>query len=328
VLLVRQAGNVIPQDSDPLFEYLPDPNFQAALMGWSHITKSGEGSSITVADAKAVGTPPNFWMENNKIASAVGFELFENVTKIDFGTTNASPNHNTIPILDLSRNTKLVDLNISRMTELTYVDLYNCAALKTLLTNYTAQLVLDLSANPELTKVNCIGGLTTYSSSNKTDGGLLQKIDLKNNPKLTDLQLSCNKLTKIDLSSQSENLTGTVHLRRNFLKTADFSNLQNVTTLNLEDNCLENIILPVRTNTRDLTVLLQNREGYGTNEKNRNNLSVLDASECFGISSINVEGFPNTPKVYIPTLEYRNRPSVSVNPNTIIPEEIIPLSRQ
>jgi hypothetical protein len=313
---VRQAGNVTPQDGDRLFDYLPDPNFQTALMSFSGINKSGNaGEFITVADAKAVGvaSTPNFWMENNKIASAVGFELFENVTKIDFGTTSASTNHNTIPILDLSRNTKLTNLTISRMTELTYVDFSGCAALTTLTANYTGLVELDFSSNPALTTIQCNGG----NASNGTgDVGCLQKINLTGCPKLTGLQLSCNLLKELDIS-QNPLLGGTIYLRNNYLKTLDFSHLKSVTTLYLMDNSLESVILPKRTQAEsasDLTVQVGNDAAYGTGKSN-NNLSMLDASGCWGARVFRFAGLPNFQMLYVPV--DRHYPTPDIQPDAL-----------
>jgi hypothetical protein len=310
-LLVRQEGNVTPNDADLLSLYVADAKFYTALKTFNAISKSGAGGEITVGDARAfTGSLSGSGLYNKQISSFVGIEFFENIVQFDPGTTNSNANHNTATVIDLSRNTKLTQVEASRMNELLLLDVSNCPDLTSFKANYTALVELDLTANSKLTLVNCSGGIT---SSGAADMGQLRKVNLTNCPGITNLQLACNKLTEIDLS-QNVNLAGSIYLRRNYFKSLDFSKQSKLTTISIRDNRLETLLLPLQTNS-DLSVLTGNTSTYGS-DKSFNNLSVIDASTCHHIYSIDWTNLPNLQKIRVPAPP-RDNANVNYSPSDV-----------
>jgi Leucine-rich repeat (LRR) protein len=306
VLLVRQEGNAIPQNDDDLFNYLPDPNLQNALLAVTSLAKTAEGK-ITVGTAKGyvshvlivlgreMQTALNLSGQN--IQSLVGIELFESLTLVNFSNNSiTSNNRNQFKVLDLSRNTSLIKMDAGNILELVAADVSNSTGLTDFTSSYSKLVELDFSSNPNLVNVQSNGGGTTTGND---DLGRLRRINLTNCPNLEGLQLACNLLKEIDLSQNSKIRT-TIYLRKNLLTTVDFSALQSVATLNLDDNRLENVILPDRPAvTQDLTVSVKNSATYGEG-KSFNDVRMLDASKCFGIYNVDVAGNANFTFLYIP----------------------------
>ncbi|MDR2414181.1 MAG: hypothetical protein LBD64_04260 [Odoribacteraceae bacterium] len=322
-LLVRQEGNVTPADEDLLSDYVPDEKFYTALKTFSGITKSGEGGEITVGDARAfTGNLSGSGLYNKQIASFVGVEIFENITQFGPGTTNSNANHNTATVLDLSRNTKITNLTLGRMTELLLVDFSQCTDLAMFTAEYTLLVELDCSNNTKLTRLYCIGGSTV---SGDADAGQLRKVNITSCLELAELQLACQKLTELDISNNVK-LKGTVSLRRNYFKTLDFSRHPLVTTIHVKDNRLESLIIPTRLNATsdaDMTLMIGNDKAVGT-DKSFNILSEIDASQCYTIYTINWTGLESLTKVLVPTYPPRERPTINFLPTKDnLPEGVV-----
>ncbi|MDR0544953.1 MAG: hypothetical protein LBG30_06395 [Odoribacteraceae bacterium] len=327
-LIVRQEGNAVPQDDELLSTYLPDANFYNALKNLSGsyvIAKSGPGGEITVGDARAhTGNLLGSGMYNKSIASFVGIELFTNLKEFQPGGSSTNGAHNTAVILDLSKNLALTKLTASYMTELRAVDVSACTELT--LFNVDRGLrtpELDFSTNTKLTDIRINGGSSVNGSG---DVGEVRKIDLTKCPDLTRLDIACNKLTEIDIS-QNTKLAGTVHLGWNYLKKLDISNHPSIYTINLKSNRLEQFVVSPRAkDDQDMALALSNQGAYGTG-KNFNNLSVIDASTCLSIYTIQWENLPNLTKIIIPIASIRDRANVSFAPadvSGIIIEEVDP----
>ena len=328
-LIVRQEGNAVPQDDELLSTYLPDANFYAALKNITSpaaIAKSGPGGEITVGDARAhTGALTGSAIYNKNIASFVGIELFANLKEFQPGSTATLTNaHNTPVVLDLSKNLALTKFTASYIPELRAVDVSTC----TELTHFTADRglktpELDFSTNTKLLEVKSNGGSTITGSG---DAGELRKVDLTKCPDLTKLELACNKLTEIDIS-QNTKLASSVYLGWNYLKKLDISNHPSITTINLISNRLEQFVVSTRANNgTDMTLALSNDAAYGAG-KNFNNLSVIDASTCLSIYSIQWGNMPGLTKIILPAASVRKRASVSFNPSNtsgIIIEEVDP----
>ncbi|MDR2131162.1 MAG: hypothetical protein LBP56_08400 [Odoribacteraceae bacterium] len=313
-LLVRQESGVTPQDDDLLSAYLPDANFYAALKAISAIPKNGAGE-ITVGAAKAFsGNITSSNLSNKNIASFVGIELFENLPQFYPGTTNANTAHNTAKVIDLSKNTKMARVNANRMTELCLLDVSGCPELTEFQANYTLLVELDFTPNPLLVSLYCSGGSYLTGAD---DNGQIRKVNLKGCPALKTLQLSCHLLTELDLSLNPA-LAAAVYLRNNFLSTLDISHLMDITTIDVKNNCLESLILPVRDNTKDLAVKIDN-DGNPTKKQN-NKITVLDASRCFSIYSISWTGQKTLQKIRIPKVRNRANPSMSPALNAYVSE--------
>ena len=328
-LIVRQEGNATPQDEDLLSTYTPDANFYAALKTYSYggqsITKSGAGGEITVGDARAyTGNLTGSSIYNQTISSFVGIEFFTGLKQFAPGATgslNAST-HNRPVVIDFSRNVALTHLTLTYMPELHAVDVSTCTELTSFIANNGHQMVeLDFTNNTKLVTLNSNGGST---SSGTADVGQLRKVNLANCPNLTGLQLACNKLTELDIS-QNVNLTGTVYLRRNYLKSLDFSVHAKVTTISAPDNHLETLILPPpRTNTAstssggdpDISLTIGNALTYQT-DKSFNSLSVINVLNLYTITTINWEGLTTLQKIIVPTYPPRRRAAVNYYPTDV-----------
>jgi hypothetical protein len=293
MILVRQNSSVVPQDDDGLLDYVPDANFQAVLLATS-VTKTPEGI-ITVATAKAYNPTTGLSIYNN-ISSLVSIELFTSLEKLYLGAGSENvTTRNRTEVLDFSHNAALTYMDAKFVRELLVADISACPNFSSLIVSYAKLGDLDFTANLKLTLLNCNGGIT---SSGTADVGRLRNVNITGCPDLTNLQLVCNHLTELDLSNNTK-LATTVYLRRNHLKTLDASGLENVTTLNLKDNALESIILPVRTNATTLTLNVDNTTDYGS-DKMFNNLSMVDASKTFGVYQIDVSRNPNCTTIYFP----------------------------
>ena len=144
-----------------------------------NITPDDMEKMAVMAELDISGTYDN----PGSLTSLRGIEYFESLTSLNCA-------YNSLPTLDISRNTKLTtlscsynpltELDVSQNTELTVLDCQSNQLTK-----------LDVSKNTALTTLDC--------SSNQ-----LTKLDVSQNTELTELSCSSNKLTTLDVSRNTE----------------------------------------------------------------------------------------------------------------------------
>lgn len=256
---VNPDGSVVLNDTN-----FPDDTFRKAI-GEALDVKEGKAISkdklesvtgITINEQSVIVSvngkdkPAVSLDDKADVESIEGISAFTNL--VSFTSTS-----NVIDSIDLSKNEKLGDVNITDATDLDELALPATNALKTLVlqgnsnTDRCPLPILDLSGNK---------GLNTVTINN-TDVAML---DLSNNTFLTSLNLNDNKLNKI-------NLEGAL----------------NITTLLADNNNLYSLTLPAYSNLNKLSARNNKLNSIDVTKQLKleqlvipgNNLKALDLSE-------------------------------------------------
>lgn len=162
-------------------------------------------------------------------SSLTSIDVSNNTNLIKFQCTS-----DLITSLDLSNNTLLKTVDIY-CPSLISLDLSNLVYLKTL--SYIGRLpTIDISDSVNLLTLTCIGasGSYTYPQEN-----LLISIDLSNQSKLINLNLTGNNLTSLDLSN-CPNLEY-IYIAQNKLSSLNINNVNYVKYFFCEDNLLASL---------------------------------------------------------------------------------------
>ncbi len=162
-------------------------------------------------------------------SSLTSIDVSNNTNLIKFQCTS-----DLITSLDLSNNTLLKTVDIY-CPSLISLDLSNLVNLKTL--SYIGRLpTIDISDSVNLLTLTCIGasGSYTYPQEN-----LLTSIDLSNQSKLINLNLTGNNLTSLDLSN-CPNLEY-IYIAQNKLSSLNINNVNYVKYFFCEDNLLASL---------------------------------------------------------------------------------------
>jgi len=174
-------------------------------------------------------------LEQLSLFNAVGsspltsVDLSNNTNLIKFQCTS-----DLITSLDLSNNTALKELDIY-CPSLTSLDLSNLVNLKTL--SYIGKMpTIDLSDAVNLLTLNCIGSADSYAYP---QDNLLTSLDLSNQSKLINLNVTGNNLTSLDLSN-CPNLEY-IYIARNKLTSLNLTNVNYVKYFFCEDNLLASL---------------------------------------------------------------------------------------
>ncbi|WP_420552459.1 T9SS type A sorting domain-containing protein [Tenacibaculum aiptasiae] len=190
---------------------IPDTNFEQALIDLGHDDVL-DGSVIT-ANISGV---ENLTLDDKQIENLTGIEGFK-ALKIFSMVRNYQ-----IRTLDLSMNTELTNLYCYASNKLENIDLSKNTKLVFLNLGAIGLTSIDVSKNTALK------GL--YLHSNK-----LKTIDISNNTELIGLTLDNNKLEELDLTNQTK-LTGSLDLEYNLLKSIDLSNNLEIQALKINNN--------------------------------------------------------------------------------------------
>ena len=143
----------------------------------------------------------------------------EDVTGIEYLTnlTTFSAARDSLINVDLSKNTKLKEVSISKTPSLVSLNVSGCTELETLICNENSVTVLDVSSNPALRKLEC--------RSNK-----LAELNTGGNPFLETLNCGGNPITSLDVS-QNTNLQ-TLDCKDTSIASLDVSGNTMLSTLN------------------------------------------------------------------------------------------------
>ena len=203
---------------------------------------------------------------------------------------------NQLTSIDVSKNTNLHYLDL-RHNQLTNIDVSNNLNLRKLYLDKNQLTSIDVSNNTLLQGLYAQGNQLTNIDGleNKNEitdlwltNNQLTSIDLSNKPKLLFLFLGKNQLTSIDLSDNLH--IREVYIENNQLASITFSNntYESLRALELSKNQLTEIGLQNLTNLEILeieqnqltTIDLKNLHSLGTLNLFKNQLTSVDLSEC------------------------------------------------
>lgn len=174
----------------------PDPAFRECVAA---MDEDGDGA-ISLSESRKVDTLD---VRGKKIADLTGVELFPNLEKLYV-------QKNALTVLDLTRNTKLRELDCS-YNQLTVLGLSENPLLQKLDCSNNKLTTLDLSKNTQLQELNA--EKNQLSSLGIADCSLLEILDCSDNlletlavfgcPLLKKADLGNNRFSKFDFSEQS-----------------------------------------------------------------------------------------------------------------------------
>lgn len=230
--------------------YLPDPNFEQALIDLGIDSDETINQRILRTDAEGVifldlsNPTENSNLSNveGKIADLTGIEAF-----VDLLTLLC--NYNSLSSLDLSQNTKLITLQC-HSNQLTGLDVSANHALLSLTCHHNLISELDISQNLVLATIDC--------SDNQ-----LSALDVSHNTLLTRIFCAGNQLIELDVSNNTT--LDYLYMNQNNITSLDVTNNTDLTFLVCYDNNLQSL---------DVS---QNTKLYGL-ACNGNQLSRLDLS--------------------------------------------------
>lgn len=192
-----------PDEPDDIIN-IPDSFFKAFLVWHFDTNEDGE---IDLSEAAAVN---RIEINSDVIEDITGIEHFRNLQSLTLygpSTSQEQPPTGKITHVDLSRNTKLTELNIDHQsiveldvshnleltvlgagsTPLRHLDISKQKKLARLCLGYSKLEDMDISNSPELSEVHL-------------DNNVLKSVTLGNDPQLYYLDVSNNQLETIDIS--------------------------------------------------------------------------------------------------------------------------------
>jgi hypothetical protein len=267
---------------------------------------------------------PNFYqptlvnLEQLSLLNSVGtssltsIDVSNNTNLIKFQCTS-----DLITSLDLSNNTllKTVDIYCPALTSVDFSNLVNLKAL-----SYLGKLpTIDISDSVNLLNLTCVGASVYYTYPQEN---LLTSLDLSNQSKLINLNVTGNNLTSLDLSN-CPNLEY-IYIAQNKLSSLNINNVNYVKYFYCEDNllvslnvnsmfnlqifnCKNNLLnsLSTKNNTIEDTIDFSsnpnlesiccdaNEQLYMQNQCNLNdNMSTVVVSDCGTESSSKIAMYP------------------------------------
>ena len=190
--------------------YIPDVNFEQALINFGYDTGSPDGS-VPTANISSITCLSNIWwtgcntsLNGLNISDLTGIEDFTALTILSIDA-------NQITSLDLSQNINLRHL-YCHGNQLTSLDLSNNSQLKSLYCAGNLLTSLDLTQNTNLDNLHCsFNQLTSLDLSPNTgcydtlwcDNNLLSSLDLSQNICFTNLNCSNNQLNCLNVQNGS-----------------------------------------------------------------------------------------------------------------------------
>ncbi|SNR39001.1 protein of unknown function [Lutibacter agarilyticus] len=299
-------------NSDCGFVYIPDENFEQALLDQGIDTDDALNHLISRADAEAqVG---RLGVSGRQISDLTGIEAFVNITELQAGDNqltkiNVSQNtellklwvyYNQLKALDLSNNTKLQRVSaggnqISSFDSSSLIDMHTLLIWQNNLTS------LDLTNNVNLTWLSAQNNqlsnidLTNNFELNRLELGtnlFTETIDLSQNNKLTYFEAYNNKFKSLDLSNNTE-LTF-LSLPTNELTELDLYNNTKLTEVVLANNQIEKIDFSFATELFQLVIP-------------NNKLTLLDVSNNPILTALNIDN-----NIQLASLDMRNENNINI----------------
>jgi hypothetical protein len=195
---------------------IPDPVFLDYCRGQMTTWDKNKDGKLYADEAAAVVSIDVANIYGNPISSLRGIEHFTGITYLDCTLNNLTS-------LDVSRNTRLTELNCSNNARLSSL----------VLSGYTALTILNCSgcmlAELDLSRCTRLMELTCYHND-------LARLDLSQNTSLRTLDVENNSLTALDLSA-NRNLRG-LNCDGNALAALDLSACTALSSLSCSGNAL------------------------------------------------------------------------------------------
>ncbi|WP_109851266.1 immunoglobulin-like domain-containing protein [Aquimarina sp. AU58] len=223
--------------------YVPDDNFENYLETHNElglVVPIGDPTSMGngIANDNYVGTErikndTTLGVSNQGITDFTGLEDFENVERL-------YTNSNTISNLDLTANTKLIEVSCQSMG-LISLNISGLTSLEILRARENNLMAIDLSSNTALHSLNLDDNnfssidvsANTALSDFRIRENSLTTLDITNNINLTRLYCGDNSLSSIDVASNT--LLETLSCGGNQFATIDVSALTKLTDLSIEN---------------------------------------------------------------------------------------------
>jgi Leucine-rich repeat (LRR) protein len=233
-----------PCPSSDSYTLIPDINFENKLISSGVDTGVPDGRVLTAN----VRTLTNLSLSNSSIKNLTGIEDFKELRFLDI-------RKNQIETLDLSSNTKLLDINASE-NGLTTLNVSKNILLTNLLVSKNQLTTLDLSKNTLLKLVQCtFNKLTNLNINNASlmtilncGNNELTSLDVSNNIALIDLTCEKNSITSLNVTNNkaleflycSANKLTSLDVTKNINLWALYCDMNQLTTLNVSKNTLLN----------------------------------------------------------------------------------------
>ena len=247
---------------------IPDANFEAVLDGLGYDDISGDGQ-VPTALIEAVTELDVF---GEDISDFTGISDFTALETLYCGANNMTS-------IDLSNNVNLVNLEVSRNSSLTSLNITGCTLLEVLEADDNNSLAaIDLSTNVNLVTVDL--GTNQLTFIDLTGLVNLESIDLKEN-QLVSVDFSSN--VALDLASITKNST---------LTTLTFGNTPNFERLFISDTSVETIDLSTLSGLRVLDI--QNTPLTALDTSSNSALIYLEASNASALTQLNLKNGNNS----------------------------------
>ncbi len=283
---VKDATAQFNTDCRP-YTLITDINFEKKLISLNIDSGTPDGKVLT----SSISSLTTLNVANSSIADLSGIEDFANLTDL-----NCSKN--LLTSINLSQNTKLINLSIGYNT-LTALDVTSNVLLKGLDCQRNSLTDLNVSKNIQLTGLNAMVNklsaldvsqntlLTTlYITSNK-----LTALNIDSNKALIELNCGYNTLTSLNVSNNTlltslvchYNQISSLNVSKNILLEQLMCHLNELTSLDVSNNpelymldCLDNKItkLDISKNPKITELACENNQLNYLNLKNGNNINL------------------------------------------------------
>lgn len=240
---------------------ITDPNFEQALID-AGIDTNGLNGNILNTDALAV---TELDVSQKNISNLTGIQAFTNLT-------NLFAFDNSITSVDLSSNTNLEQLGLSRNGTFTSLNVSMLGNLTRLFVDSLGLTSIDVSSNPNLTWLyannNALSAVNTVSNTNLerlyVSGNNLTNSSLVFNTNLKRLSASQNRITSFDATPYTNmELLSLQEMQAGFsLTSINTTNLTSLLYLFVGQNALTTV--DVSTNTALLRLGVNNMDSFTT----------------------------------------------------------------
>jgi len=285
--------------------YIPDPNFEQALIDLGIDSDGTINQQMLRSDAEGVTTlnvsnptvNPNLPNVSGNIADLTGIEAFSDLTSLDF-------RFNEDTVVDLTQNkllktlmcagNQLTALDISENKELTYIlcsnnqisqlDVFQCPNLQNLFCSNNNLSALNVSDNPSLLRLDC--GYNQISQLDVTHNiallelachsNQLTQLNIEYNTALTKLICEVNQLSVLDLTNNP--VLKNLLCGKNQLTTLDVSNNLLLEELDCYYNQLEYLDVTANTGLYKLLCFRNNLTRLDVRNGNNTNITYFNAS--------------------------------------------------
>ena len=286
--------------------YIPDPNFEQALIDLEIDSDGIINQMILKTDAEAV--TGQLYVTSKNISDLTGIEAFVNLTglfcyenqltEIDISQNTAlvsfSCHTNLLTSLDVSQNIALTSI-VCADNQLSSLDVSNNILLEVLTIRRNDLTSIDLTSNTLLKRLFCeTNQITALDLNNNTlletlfcSQNELTTLDLSSNSQLDWLVVSSNSLTELDVS-QNTLLTG-LFCYNNQITSIDVINNPLIYRMNIGRNLIstldvsQNPALEMLLCNSNLLTSLDVRNGNNTNLNNfnasNNNLTCINVDD-------------------------------------------------